>query len=78
MEVPAPEESPPDTTQSLRQKELKREGDGAAALQGSGMMLLLNPQSFLPLCDGVGLSQVSRRIPGRGGLGLPGCLWFQA
>ncbi|XP_062829243.1 zinc finger protein 24-like isoform X2 [Anolis carolinensis] len=34
MEVPAPEESPPDTTQSLRQKELKREGDGAAALQG--------------------------------------------
>ncbi|XP_062828927.1 zinc finger protein 24-like isoform X1 [Anolis carolinensis] len=34
MEVPAPEESPPDTSQSLRQKELKREGDGAAALQG--------------------------------------------
>ncbi|XP_062823021.1 gastrula zinc finger protein XlCGF17.1 isoform X3 [Anolis carolinensis] len=57
MEVPAPEESPPDTTQSLRQKELKREGDGAAALPGSGMMLLPNPQSFLPLCDGVGLSQ---------------------
>ncbi|XP_062828921.1 zinc finger protein 24-like isoform X3 [Anolis carolinensis] len=77
MEVPAPEESPPDTTQSLRQKELKREGDGAAALPGSGMMLLPNPQSFPPLCDGVGLSQVSRRIPGRGGRGLPGCLWFQ-
>ncbi|XP_062822852.1 zinc finger protein 24-like [Anolis carolinensis] len=79
MEVPAPEESPPDTTQSLRQKELKREGDGAAALPGlqlsplrpvsvtsfpplalspgSGMMLWPNPQPFLPLCDGVGLSQ---------------------
>nr|XP_016854543.1 PREDICTED: zinc finger protein 24 isoform X2 [Anolis carolinensis] len=62
MEVPAPEESPPDTTQSLRQKELKREGDGAAALQGSGMMLLPNPQPFLPLCDGVGLSQTRSNV----------------
>nr|XP_008123253.1 PREDICTED: zinc finger protein 24-like [Anolis carolinensis] len=52
MEVLAPEESPPDTTQSLRQKELMREGDRAAALQGSVTMWLPNPQSFLPLCDG--------------------------
>ncbi|XP_062829589.1 zinc finger and SCAN domain-containing protein 30-like [Anolis carolinensis] len=32
--VPASEKPPSDTTQSLRQKELKQEGDGAAALQG--------------------------------------------
>nr|XP_016854541.1 PREDICTED: zinc finger protein 202-like [Anolis carolinensis] len=55
--VPASEKSPSNTTQSLRQKKLKQEGDGAAALQGAGMMLLPNPQSFLPLCDGVELNQ---------------------
>ncbi|XP_062829461.1 zinc finger protein 660-like isoform X3 [Anolis carolinensis] len=55
--VPASEKSPSNTNQSLRQKELKQEGDGAADLQGAGMMLLLNPQSFLPLCDGVELNQ---------------------
>ncbi|XP_062829464.1 zinc finger protein 197-like isoform X3 [Anolis carolinensis] len=55
--VPASEKSPSNTTQSLRQKELKQEEDRAAALQGAGMMLLPNPQSFLPLCDGVELNQ---------------------
>ncbi|XP_067321401.1 zinc finger and SCAN domain-containing protein 30-like [Anolis sagrei] len=42
-----------ETTQSLQQNE----GDGSAALQGAGMMLMLNPQSFLPLCDRVELNQ---------------------
>uniref|UniRef100_A0A803TTA2 Uncharacterized protein n=1 Tax=Anolis carolinensis TaxID=28377 RepID=A0A803TTA2_ANOCA len=51
--VPASEKSPSNTTQSLRQKKLKQEGDGAAALEGAGMMLSTNPQSFLPLCDRV-------------------------
>ncbi|XP_067321695.1 zinc finger protein 208-like [Anolis sagrei] len=54
--VAASEKSPPDITQSLPQKEFKQE-DGAAALEEAGMMLLLNPQSFLPLCDGVELNQ---------------------
>nr|XP_060616402.1 uncharacterized protein LOC132766077 isoform X2 [Anolis sagrei ordinatus] len=66
-DVPESDKSPPDTTQILQQKDLRQEGDGAAALQGAGMMLLLNPQSHLPLCDGVELNQVRRRIPGRGG-----------
>nr|XP_060616321.1 zinc finger protein ZFP2-like [Anolis sagrei ordinatus] len=56
-EVSESEKPPPGTTQSLQQKELKQEGDGAAALQGAGMMLLPNPQSFLPLCDGVEVNQ---------------------
>uniref|UniRef100_A0A803TPR5 Uncharacterized protein n=1 Tax=Anolis carolinensis TaxID=28377 RepID=A0A803TPR5_ANOCA len=55
--VPASDKSPSNTTQSLRQKKLKQEGDGAAALEGAGMMLLPNPQSFPPLCDGVELNQ---------------------
>uniref|UniRef100_A0A803U0G9 Uncharacterized protein n=1 Tax=Anolis carolinensis TaxID=28377 RepID=A0A803U0G9_ANOCA len=55
--VPASEEYPSNTTQSLRQKKLKQEGDGAAALEGAGMMLLPNPQSFLSLCDRVELNQ---------------------
>uniref|UniRef100_A0A803T7C8 Uncharacterized protein n=1 Tax=Anolis carolinensis TaxID=28377 RepID=A0A803T7C8_ANOCA len=53
--IPASEKSPSNTTQSLR---LKQEGDGATALQEAGMMSLPNPQSFLPLCDGVELNQV--------------------
>nr|XP_060616420.1 zinc finger protein 883-like [Anolis sagrei ordinatus] len=48
---------PSDTTQSLQQKELKQEDDETTALEGAGMMLLPNPQSFLPLCDGVELNQ---------------------
>ncbi|XP_016852005.2 zinc finger protein 883 [Anolis carolinensis] len=52
--IPASEKSPSNTTQSLR---LKQEGDGATALQEAGMMSLPNPQSFLPLCDGVELNQ---------------------
>nr|XP_060616375.1 zinc finger protein 436-like [Anolis sagrei ordinatus] len=55
--VPESEKSHSDTTQSLQQKELKQESDEAAALQGAGMMLLPNPQSFLPLCEGVELNQ---------------------
>uniref|UniRef100_H9GGA1 Uncharacterized protein n=1 Tax=Anolis carolinensis TaxID=28377 RepID=H9GGA1_ANOCA len=51
------EKSPSGTTQSLRQKELKQEEDGPTALERAGMMLLPNPQSFLPLCDGVELNQ---------------------
>ncbi|XP_062829431.1 zinc finger protein 708-like [Anolis carolinensis] len=57
FDVPASEISHSDNTQSLQQKEMKQEGDGAAVLQGAGMMLLPNPQSFLPLCDGVDLNQ---------------------
>ncbi|XP_062829430.1 zinc finger protein ZFP2 isoform X3 [Anolis carolinensis] len=57
IEVLVSEKSPSDTIQNLRQKELKQEEDGAAALQEAGMMLLPNPQSFLPLCDGVELNQ---------------------
>nr|XP_060616326.1 zinc finger protein 391-like isoform X3 [Anolis sagrei ordinatus] len=56
--VPASEKPPSDTTQTLRLKELKQEGDEAAALEEAGMMLLPNPQWFLPLCDGVELNQV--------------------
>ncbi|XP_062829458.1 zinc finger protein 883-like isoform X2 [Anolis carolinensis] len=56
-DVSESENSPSDITQSLRQKEPKEEGDGAVALQGAEMMLLPNPQSFLPLCDGVELNQ---------------------
>ncbi|XP_067321590.1 zinc finger protein 154-like [Anolis sagrei] len=48
---------PSDTTHSLRPKELKQEGDGAAALEGAGMMLWPNPQSVLLLCDGVEVNQ---------------------
>ncbi|XP_062829498.1 zinc finger protein 436 isoform X2 [Anolis carolinensis] len=55
-DVPASEKSHSDASQSLQQKELMQEGDGAAALQGAEMMLP-NPQSFLPLCDGVELNQ---------------------
>ncbi|XP_062829537.1 zinc finger protein 397 isoform X2 [Anolis carolinensis] len=55
--VPASEKLPSDTIQSIRQKELKQEGDGAAALQGAEMMLLPNPHLFLPLCDGVELNE---------------------
>ncbi|XP_067321343.1 zinc finger protein 436-like isoform X2 [Anolis sagrei] len=61
-DVPASEKPHLDTTQSIRQKELKQEGEegeegeGAAAWQGAGMMLP-NPQSFLPFCDGVELNQ---------------------
>ncbi|XP_067321700.1 zinc finger protein 585A-like [Anolis sagrei] len=55
--VPVSEKSPSDTTQSLQQKELKQEGDGDAASRGAGMMLWPNPQSLLPLCDGVELNQ---------------------
>ncbi|XP_016852654.2 zinc finger protein 721 [Anolis carolinensis] len=51
------EKPPSDTTQSLQQKELRQKGDGAAALQGAGMMSMPNPQSFLPLCDGVEVNQ---------------------
>ncbi|XP_067321386.1 zinc finger protein 345-like [Anolis sagrei] len=47
------EEPPPGPTQSFQQKEFKQEGDGAAALEEAGMMFLQNPQSSLPLCDGV-------------------------
>nr|XP_060616342.1 zinc finger protein ZFP2-like [Anolis sagrei ordinatus]XP_060616343.1 zinc finger protein ZFP2-like [Anolis sagrei ordinatus] len=59
-DVPSSEKPHSDTTQSLRQKELKQEGEegeegeGAAAWQGAGMRLLLNPQSF---CDGVEVNQ---------------------
>ncbi|XP_067321444.1 zinc finger protein 397-like [Anolis sagrei] len=56
-DVPSPEKPHSDTKQSLRQKELKQEGEegeGAAAWQGAGMMLLPNPQSF---CDGVEVNQ---------------------
>ncbi|XP_067321374.1 zinc finger protein 345-like isoform X1 [Anolis sagrei] len=56
-DVPESEKPPSDTTQSLQQKELKQEEDGTTALEGTGMMLLLNPPSFLPLCDGVELNQ---------------------
>nr|XP_060616502.1 zinc finger and SCAN domain-containing protein 31-like [Anolis sagrei ordinatus] len=73
-DVPESEEPPPGPTQSLQQKEIKQEGDGAAALEGAGMMMLLNPQSSLPFCDGVELNEVSRRIPGRGGMELPGVI----
>nr|XP_060616022.1 zinc finger protein 253-like [Anolis sagrei ordinatus] len=55
--VPASEQLPSDTTQSLRQKELKQEGDAPVTLEGAGMTLLPNPQLFLPLCDGVELDQ---------------------
>nr|XP_016852014.1 PREDICTED: uncharacterized protein LOC100551560 [Anolis carolinensis] len=58
-DVPASEKPPSDSTQSLQQREFQQEGDGAAALQGAGMMLLANPQPFLPLCDGVKLNQGS-------------------
>nr|XP_060616499.1 zinc finger protein 202-like [Anolis sagrei ordinatus] len=51
------DKSPLDTTQNLQQKELKQEGEEATALEGAGMMLLLNPQSILPFCDGVELNQ---------------------
>ncbi|XP_067321208.1 zinc finger protein with KRAB and SCAN domains 8-like isoform X15 [Anolis sagrei] len=51
------EKSHSDTTRSLQQKELKQEGDEAAVLEGAGMMLLLNPQSLLLLCDGMGVNQ---------------------
>ncbi|XP_060616353.2 zinc finger protein 708-like isoform X2 [Anolis sagrei] len=57
LDVPAFKKSHTDTTQSLQQKDLKQEGDGTTALEGAGMMLLPNPQSFLPLCDGVELDQ---------------------
>ncbi|XP_067321364.1 zinc finger protein 431-like [Anolis sagrei] len=56
-DVPESEKPPPGPTQSLQQEELKQEGDEAAALEGVGMMLLRNPQSHLPLCDGVELNQ---------------------
>ncbi|XP_067321375.1 zinc finger protein 436-like isoform X2 [Anolis sagrei] len=55
--IHALEKPPSDTTQSLRPKQLKQEGDGAAALQGAEMILWPNPQSFLPLCDGVEVNQ---------------------
>ncbi|XP_062829491.1 zinc finger protein 436-like isoform X2 [Anolis carolinensis] len=55
-DVPASENFPSDTTQSFQQKEFKQE-DGTTALEEAGMMLLPNPQSFLPLCDGVELNQ---------------------
>ncbi|XP_067321388.1 zinc finger protein 436-like [Anolis sagrei] len=48
---------PSDTTQSFQQKELKQEDDETTALEGAGMMLLPNPQSFLPFYDGVELTQ---------------------
>ncbi|XP_067321293.1 LOW QUALITY PROTEIN: zinc finger protein 737-like [Anolis sagrei] len=57
VEVLPDEKPPPDTTQGLQQKELKQEGEGAAALEGAGMRLLLNPDSHLPLCDGVEVNQ---------------------
>ncbi|XP_062829387.1 uncharacterized protein LOC100558310 [Anolis carolinensis] len=41
-DVPTSEKSPSDTTQRLQQKHLKQKGDGAAALQGTGMMLSTN------------------------------------
>nr|XP_060616026.1 zinc finger and SCAN domain-containing protein 9-like [Anolis sagrei ordinatus] len=72
LDVPESEKPPSNTTQRLQQKEPKQEGEGAAALHGAGMMLLPNPQSFLPLCDEVEVNEVSRRIPGRGGRELPG------
>nr|XP_060616430.1 zinc finger protein 3-like [Anolis sagrei ordinatus] len=56
-DVSESEKTLPDATQSLQQEELKQEGDGAAALEEARTMLLLNPQSFLPLCDGVELNQ---------------------
>ncbi|XP_067321377.1 zinc finger protein 345-like [Anolis sagrei] len=56
-DVPASEKSHSDTTQSLQQKEFKQEEDKAAALQGAGMVLLANQESFLPLCEGVELNQ---------------------
>ncbi|XP_067321387.1 zinc finger protein 3-like [Anolis sagrei] len=56
-DVPESEKSHSGTTQSLQQKELKQEGNGAAALEETGTMLLPNLQSFLPLCDGVELNQ---------------------
>ncbi|XP_062829489.1 zinc finger protein 331 [Anolis carolinensis] len=56
-DVSESEKPPSDTTQSLQQKDLRQEEDGAAALQGGGMMLFPSPQSFLPLCDGMELNQ---------------------
>ncbi|XP_067321465.1 zinc finger and SCAN domain-containing protein 31-like isoform X2 [Anolis sagrei] len=53
-DVLASEKPHSDTKQSLWQKELKQEGEGAAAWQGAGMRLLPNPQSF---CDGVEVNQ---------------------
>nr|XP_060616382.1 zinc finger protein with KRAB and SCAN domains 7-like isoform X4 [Anolis sagrei ordinatus] len=59
-DVPSSEKPHSDTKQSLRQKELKQEGEegeegeGAAAWQGAGMRLLPNPQSF---CDEVEVNQ---------------------
>ncbi|XP_067321402.1 zinc finger protein 436-like [Anolis sagrei] len=54
-DVPSSEKPHSDTKQSLQQKELKQEGEEG---EGAGMMLLPNPQSFLPLCDGVAVNQV--------------------
>uniref|UniRef100_H9GQW0 Uncharacterized protein n=2 Tax=Anolis carolinensis TaxID=28377 RepID=H9GQW0_ANOCA len=54
-DVPASEKPPSDTTQSLKEKEIKQEEDGTAVLEGAGMTLLPNPQSSL--CDGVELNQ---------------------
>ncbi|XP_067321214.1 zinc finger protein 436-like isoform X21 [Anolis sagrei] len=51
------EKSHSNTTQSLQRKEFKQEGDEAEALQGAEMMLLANPQWFIPLCDGGELNQ---------------------
>ncbi|XP_067321593.1 zinc finger and SCAN domain-containing protein 30-like [Anolis sagrei] len=62
-DVPSSEKPHSDTTQRLQKKELKQEGEEgeggerAAAWQGAGMRLLPNPQSFLPLCDGVEVNQ---------------------
>nr|XP_060616504.1 zinc finger and SCAN domain-containing protein 23-like [Anolis sagrei ordinatus] len=80
-DVPSSEKPHSDTKQSLRQKELKQEGEegeegeGAAAWQGAGMRLLPKPQLSLPLLE---VNQVSRRIPGRGGREPPGGHFFQA
>ncbi|XP_067321351.1 zinc finger protein 431-like [Anolis sagrei] len=57
LDVPEFEKPPSNTTQSLQQKELMQEGEGAAALHGTEMTLLTNLQSFLPLRDGVELNQ---------------------
>nr|XP_060616030.1 zinc finger protein 24-like [Anolis sagrei ordinatus] len=66
MEVhPSSEKPHSDTKQSLRQKELKQEGEegeegeGAAAWQGAGMRLLPNPQSF---CDGVNQKRLNESL----------------
>nr|XP_060616333.1 zinc finger protein 436-like [Anolis sagrei ordinatus] len=56
-DVSESEKSQGGPTQSLLQEEFKQEGDGFAALEGAGMMLMPNPLLFFPLCDGVELNQ---------------------